>query len=394
MRALPDPFRVFLASGESSGDGLGAGLMRHLRQQTEGKVHFTGIGGPLMVGEGLHSLFPSSELAIIGPTAVVPRLPHLWRRLRQSVRFILDNPPDVLVLIDCPEFTQRIARRVRRVRPDIMIIKYVAPQAWAWRAGRVPRMRAHLDHIMAFLPFEPEFYARLKGPETTYVGHPMIEKVTLMRAPGEGSHGPDSARPVLLVLPGSRRSEIDHLMAVFGQTVKQVSDELGPLEILVPAVAHLEADIRRRTAAWSVPVTILRGEDEKWRGFRRARAALAASGTVSLELALAHVPMVIAYKVEPWSAIIMRRLIKTSTVVLANLVIGRNVVPEFLQERARPDLMAAALSPLISGGPARDRQIEAFKGLDQLMGVGTGSPSERAARVVIEAYQRRVETGT
>lgn len=367
--------------------------MRHLRQQTKGKVLFTGIGGPLMESEGLTSLFPSSELAIIGPTAVVPRLPHLWRRLRQSVRFILDNPPDVLVLIDCPEFTQRIAKRVRRVRPDIMIIKYVAPQAWAWRSGRVPRMRAHLDHIMAFLPFEPEFYARLHGPETTYVGHPMIEKVGLMRAPDGGGTGAGD-RPVLLILPGSRRSEIDHLMGIFGETVKQVSVHTGPLEVLIPAVAHLEADITKRAAAWPVPVTILRGEDEKWQGFRRARAALAASGTVSLELALARVPMVIAYKVEPWSAIIMRRLIKTSTVVLANLVIGRNVVPEFLQERARPDLMAAALAELIAGGPARDAQLAAFAGLDHLMGIGTGSPSERAARVVIEAYQRRVETGT
>lgn len=392
---LPRPFRVFLASGESSGDGLGAGLMRELKVLTGGDVVFSGIGGPQMEREGLVSLFPSSDLAVIGPTLVVPRLPLLWRRLKQTVRFILDHPPHVLVLIDCPEFTQRVARRVRQARPDIAIVKYVAPQAWAWRSGRVPRMRRHLDHIMAFLPFEPEFYARLNGPTTTYVGHPMIEKVRLMR--------PDAAetacrerreRPALLVLPGSRRSEIDRLMPIFGATIATVIERFGPLEILLPAVPHLEQDIAAKAAGWPFPVNLLKGEEAKWAAFRQARAALAASGTVSLELAVSGVPTVIAYQVEAWAAFIMRRLIKVSTVVLANLVIGDNVVPEFLQENARPELMAPALIELLEGGPERERQLAGFARLDALMGVGGGSPSQRAAKVVIDVYQRRAETGT
>lgn len=395
MKPLPTPFRVFLASGESSGDGLGAGLMRELRALSGGEVLFTGVGGPLMEKEGLISLFPSSDLAIIGPTAVVPRLPKLWRRLNETVRFILANPPHALILIDCPEFTQRVARRVREVRPDIPIIKYVAPQAWAWRAGRVPRMRGTLDHIMAFLPFEPEFYARLRGPETSYVGHPMIEKAALMRPGADEEAVRDRlAPPSLLLLPGSRLSEISRLLPIFRQTISLVRERLGPLEILLPAVPHLEKIIARDVASWPFPVTLLHGEDEKWRGFRRARAALAASGTVSLELAVAGIPMVIAYKVEPWSAFIMRRLIKVNTVVLANLVIGHNVVPEFLQERARPALIAEALAGLLQGGPEREHQKEAFATLDGLMGIGKDSPSLRAARTVIDVYQRRADTGT
>lgn len=395
MKVLPKPFRVFLASGESSGDGLGAGLMRCLKVETEGAVTFCGIGGPLMAGEGLEPLFPSTDLAIMGPTAVVPRLPHLWRRLQQTVRFIVNDPPHVVILIDCPEFTQRVAKRVRRLRPDIAIIKYVAPQAWGWRPGRVPRMRRHLDQIMAFLPFEPEFYARLNGPETTYVGHPMIEKTAEMRpSPGEQAWRERRECPVLLVLPGSRRSEIDRLMPIFGETLAIVRRSYGPVDVVIPAVPHLAEHIRDQAKKWTMPVRIVLGEAAKWQAFRQARAALAASGTVTLELAVSGVPAIVAYKIEAWFAFLMRRLITTNTVVLANLVLGENVVPEFLQEQARPDWMATSLHTLLAGGLARERQLEAFKKVDELMGIGQGNPSERAARVVIDVFQRRAETGT
>jgi len=389
------PLRVFLAAGESSGDAIGAQFMQAMRRAAGETVAFSGIGGPKMAGEGLSSLFPASDIAVMGPRHVLPRLPLILRRLREATEAVLSARPDVLVVIDSPEFTQRLARRVRARAPEIPIVKYVAPQIWAWRPGRGRRMRPYIDDILALLPFEPAVYARLGGPRTHYIGHPLIETVgTLRPGPDEAVKRARTERPLLLILPGSRVSEVARLTAPFGAAAKLIVDGYGPVEIVVPAVDHLAERIRAAVAAWPVPARVVTGEAEKRAAFRSARAALAASGTVTLELGLAGVPTVVGYEMEPLFAMILRRLIVIDEAVLANLVLGERVMPQFLQERMTPRALAGAVLPLLAGGPERERQIEAFARLDRIMEIGGEPPSDRAARIVLAAAQRRPVIGT
>ena len=374
---------IFLIAGEESGDQLGAGLMAALRERLGGKVSFQGVGGGRMAGEGLASLFPIAETALVGFSVVLTRLPRLIARIRETADAVVRAGPDVLVIIDSPDFTHRVARRVRRRAPHIPIVDYVSPSVWAWRPGRARRMRAYVDHVLAILPFEPAVHDRLGGPPCTYVGHPLIEKRDRLRPrPGERSPIAAAGRPCLLVLPGSRHSEVSRLCDLFGKTLDRLAAAGLDPEVVVPAVDHLADDVRRRTARWSVMPTIVTGEEAKFAAFRRAHAALAASGTVTLELALAGVPMVVAYRMElPVS--FLRFFITTPTIVLPNLVLGENVIPEFLNSEASADTLATALAPLLSDTRARENQVAAFARLDHHMAVST-TPSRRAAEIVMK----------
>lgn len=379
---IPDrPLRVYVVSGEVSGDRLGGALVEALRALAPAGLTARGVTGPAMVAAGVATLYPVTDLSVMGPRAVLAKLPTILRRLAETVDDVAAFDPDVLILIDAPDFTRMVARRVRKRRPDIRIVKYVAPQIWAWRSWRGRQMRAYLDHVLALLPFEPAFYARVGAPPATYVGHPIIEQRAALRPVGdERDHGP----PVLLVLPGSRSSEVARLMAPFGETVGRVAADVGPLRVVIPAVPHLTAAIRAAAATWPVAPEIVEGEAAKQAAFRSARAALAASGTVTLELAVAGVPSVVAYRMEAWFAAILRRLIEVKSVVLANLVLERNVMPEFLQEDVRPEAMAPALVALLRDTPERAAQLAAFADIDRLMGTDGAAPSERAARTVLD----------
>jgi len=384
------PLTVWLVAGEESGDQLGAKLMQALRARLgpEG-VRFAGVGGARMSAEGLESLFPMSDIAVMGLSAVVARLPLLLRRIAQTAAAAIAGRPDGLVIIDSPDFTHRVAKRVRRVLPDLAIVNYVSPTVWAWRPGRARKMRPYVDHVLALKPFEPEAHRRLGGPACTYVGHPLIERLGELR-PGVGERAPIGEGPLhLLVLPGSRRSEISRLMEPFGAAVERLSAGLGrPLEVTLPAVPHLADEIRALAEAWAVKPRIVLGEAEKFAAFRRAHVALAASGTVTLELALSGVPMVVAYKIS-WIENRLRFLLTVPSIVLANLVIGENVAPELIQEDCTPERLADALAPLADDTPERRRQTEAFGRLDEMMATGDETPSERAARIVIETIQAR-----
>jgi lipid-A-disaccharide synthase len=292
------------------------------------------------------------------------------------------------VVIDSPGFTRGIARRVRAADPTIPIVKYVSPSVWAWRPGRARVMRAYIDHILALLPFEPEVHRRLGGPPCTYVGHPLAEEVSRLRPNAAEAERRLAAPPVLLVLPGSRVGEVQRLLSVFAETVTLVRDRLGPLEVVVPTIPYLVAPIAQATAQWPVRPRIVVETAEKQAAFRIARAALAKSGTVTLELALAGVPTVGAYRVSWLEAVVGRRLIKVSSVILANLVLGENVVPEFIQEACTAENLAAALVPLIGDTPERRRQIEAFARLDAVMEIGSRAPAARAADIVLDAARR------
>ncbi len=375
---------VFVVAGEKSGDELGARLMQALRKQRGDGLIISGVGGEAMAGQGLKSLFPISDIAVMGFLPVVARLPSLLKRIRATADAIVAARPDVLVIIDSPDFTHRVARRARAQLPDLPVVDYVSPTVWAWRPGRAKNMRAYVDHVLAVLPFEPEAHARLGGPQCAYVGHPLIERLGELRPNDEEARARASGRPTILVLPGSRRSEITRLMDVFGKTVETIARAVGEADFALPAVAHLAPDIRAATATWRVQPRIVTGEAEKFAAFRRARAALAASGTVTLELALAQVPMVVAYKVSPVEAAIVGRLATVHSIVLPNLVLRENVVPELIQEACTVERLVAELAPLVQGGARREAQMAGFARLDSAMLLPAGeTPSSRAAELIL-----------
>ncbi len=384
---------IFLVAGEESGDRLGASLIAALRGRLHGRVRFSGIGGTHMTDEGVASPFPIGDLAIIGFSSIPARLPKIIRRIREAADAVIAARPDVLVIIDSPEFTHRVARRVRRRAPHVPIIDYVCPSVWAWRPGRARAMRAYVDHVLALLPFEPAALQRLGGPPCTYVGHPLIEQVGRLR-PNEAEAGRRLADPpLLLVLPGSRSGEIHRLAPVFGAAVGKVVARVDEPDIVIPAVPRLADAVRAAVRSWPAPVRVVTDPADKYAAYRAARAALVKSGTSTLELALAGVPMVAAYKVSWIEELVARRMITLPTVILANLVLGEQLVPEFLQRDCTAENLAAALLPLMGDTPERRRQIAAFAKLDGILGLNEGLPSNRSAAVVADFALRLNQSG-
>jgi lipid-A-disaccharide synthase len=379
--------KIFLVATEESGDRLGAALMKVLRERLGENVRFEGVGGTSMAGEGLVSLFPIAELSIMGFSAIPKKLPMILRRLRETTEAVLKAAPDILVIIDSPDFTHRVARRVRRRAPSIPIIDYVSPSVWAWRPGRARAMRGYIDHVLALLPFEPDAHRRLGGPPCTYVGHPLIEQTAELRPNADEQARRDAQPPLLLVLPGSRRSEIRHHMAIFGATLGLLRAQGVTFELVLPTMPHLLEAISAGLTQWPVQPRVVVGEQDKRAAFRIAHAAFAKSGTVTLELAVAGVPMVGAYKGGAAEAWIVRRRITSPSVILANLVVGENVVPEFIQQDCTPEKLAPALRDVLAQTPMRQRQVEAFARLDTIMATGKSSPSIAAADIVIGMLQ-------
>jgi lipid-A-disaccharide synthase len=382
------PLRVALAAGEHSGDQLGFKLMRALRAAA-GDVVFAGVGGEAMEAEGLTSLFPISDVAVMGILPVLARLPKLLRRIRQAADAVIAARPDALVIIDSPDFTHRVARRVRKAVPDLPIIDYVSPSVWAWRPGRAKAMRAYVDCVLALLPFEPAAYVRLDGPRCVYVGHPLIERLDELRPNEDETRRRAGEPPIVVVLPGSRRSEIRRLMGDFGAALHVLREAIGPIMPVLPTLPHLADEVRALAARWPQAPRIVLGEAQKFEAFRTARAALAASGTVTLELALAGTPMVGAYKVSIVEEQ-LKYLIKVPSILLPNLILGDRSIPEKLQRDCNPAALAAALAALVRDGPERTRQIEALAKLDGLMRLEDGgAPSAHAARAILETIAAR-----
>ena len=381
-------FSCFVVACEESGDRLGAGLMHALRVRTAGAIRFSGVGGRDMALEGLASLFPIEDLAIIGFAGVARRLPLILRRIRETADAVIAARPNALVIIDSPDFTHRVARRVRATMPALPIIDYVSPSVWAWRPGRARAMRRAIDHVLALLPFEPEIHSRLGGPQCSYVGHPIIEQAAMLRPNPDEARRRMSEPPVVLVLPGSRTSEVSRLLATFGAAIGLLAERRGPLDVVLPTVPHLHDVVAKATVGWRIPPRVVLAPADKWAAFRHARAALAASGTVTLELAVAGVPTVVAYKVPLIEELIARLMINTPSIVLANLVLGENVMPELLQRQVTPQRLVEALAPLLGDTPLRRRQTEAFARLDAVMDIGGPSPSIKAAEIVLDVARR------
>ena len=380
---------IFVVATEESGDRLGAGLMKVLRQRLGDAVRFDGVGGRAMASQGLVSRFPIEDLSIMGFSGIVQRLPTILRHIRQTADAVLETSPDILIIIDSPDFTHRVARRVRAKDASIPIIDYVSPSVWAWRPGRARAMRGYVDHVLALLPFEPEAHRRLGGPPCSYVGHSLIEQIDTLRPDANEQSRRDAQPPLLLVLPGSRRSEIRHHMAVFGETLALLQAQGVAFEPVLPTMPHLQDSIAAALKGWPLQPRVVVGEAEKRAAFRLARAAFAKSGTVTLELAVSGVPMVAAYKASSLEAWIIRPRITSSSVILANLVVGDNVVPEFIQEDCTPAKLAPALRDVLGDTPLRRRQVDAFARIDAIMSTGQKSPSVRAADIVLATLRAR-----
>ena len=380
---------IFLVAGEESGDRLGAALIAVIKQRTQGRAHFSCVGGPHMRAEGAPSLFPLGDLAIVGFGGILTRLPKIFRRIRETVDAVVSAKPDALVIIDSPEFTHRVARAVRARAPEIPIVDYVCPSVWAWRPGRARVMRAYIDHVLALLPFEPKVLAELGGPPCTYVGHPLIERLDELRPNELEKRLRMAGPPLLLVLPGSRTAEIRRMAPVFGAAIARVAEQFGDIEAVVPAVPRLADTVRAAVASWRVPTRVVIDGSEKNEAFRTARAALTKSGTSTLELALAGVPMVAAYKVSLIEEPAARLLINVPSVILANLVLDEKIVPEFIQWDCTAERLATALLPLLADTPERRRQIDAFSRLDAIMEIGTAHPSSRAASLVFDCAMKK-----
>jgi len=382
--------KVFLVATEESGDRLGAALMQALKAKLGPSVEFRGVGGYEMAAEGLPSLFRIDDLAIVGIAGITQALSKILSRIRQTARAALDEKPDVLVIIDSPDFTHRVARRVRKKNRDIPIVDYVSPSVWAWRPGRARAMRHYIDHVLALLPFEPEVHRKLGGPTCTYVGHPLVEQIAELRPNAEEAARREQGTPLLLVLPGSRKNEIRRLIEPFGKAVERIAKTVWPLDVVIPTTPHLQDMVLRETANWPLRPKIVVKREDRRAAFRNARAALAKSGTVTLELGLAGVPMITAYKVSGIEAVIARRLIRVPSVILTNLVLGANVVPEFIQTDCTPERLTAALAPLLADSPERRAQIEAFARLDDLMEIGKAEPAKRAAEIVEQVANKAI----
>jgi lipid-A-disaccharide synthase len=392
MREGGEALHVFLVAGEESGDRLGAALMRALRAKAAGGVRFSGMGGNGMTQEGLASLFPLERTAIVGFGQIPRLLRGYLRQIREIAARVVAERPDVLVIIDSPEFTHRIAKRVRKAAPDIPIVDYVSPSVWAWRPWRARAMRRYVDHVMALLPFEPAAMARLGGPPCTYVGHPLSERVGTLRPNAEEARRRETAPPVVLLMPGSRTAEIDRMLPVFQGAAERIAATAGAVEFVLPAVPALADRLAAAVATWPIPARVVSDQNEKDAAFRIARFAVVKSGTSTLELAIAGVPMVAAYRLGLLEGLVGYLAINVPSIILANLVLDENVVPVFLQYLATPPRIAAAALDLLKDGPARARQVEAFRRLDAIMEIGQAVPSERAAGIVLDHARRRAST--
>jgi lipid-A-disaccharide synthase len=392
MSGPPQPrtLRLHLIAAEESGDALGAALARALVARENSAVRLAGVGGRQMAAAGIVSPFAIDQLSIIGATAIPRRLPMILRRIRETADAVIAARPDALVIIDSPDFTHRVARRVRRHAPSIPIIDYVSPTVWAWRPWRARAMRRYVDCVLAILPFEPAVHQRLGGPPCVYVGHPLVERIAELRPIAEEKARRENDPPLIVVLPGSRASEVRRLLAIFGQAIGQVAARVGAIDLVLPTVPHLLARVRDGVAGWPVQPRIVVEPAEKWGQFRKARAALAASGTVTLELALAGVPTVAAYRIPLIEYLVAQtaRLPDLFSIILANLVIGEKIVPELLQRDCTPERLADALVPLLTDTSARRRQVEAFGRLDSIMGIGGAAPSSTAAAIVLDLARR------
>jgi len=393
---------IFILAGESSGDRLGAAMMRRLREETNGAVRFSGVGGEAMMAEGLEPVFPMQDIAVMGLVEIVPHLRRIRERLKQATDAIVEKRPDALVTIDAQVFSGLLAKRVKRLVPEVALIHYVAPTVWAWKPWRARKLAGYLDRVLALFPFEPPYFEE-EGLHCDFVGHPVVERVANL-PPRAGADlredlGIAPNVNVVLVAPGSRRSEISRLGKPFGDAVTRLVEHDPGVEIILPVAGAVAEEVRAMAQVWPAKTHILdpRGldfetaEQRKFAAFAAANFALAASGTVTLELAAFRVPMIVGYRMPKLNEFILRRVMTVDTGTLVNIITGTKIVPEYWQDDCSGTQLAKGLRSLIENGKARDDQVAGFDRAFEALGESDDAPSKRAAQSVISALAEKTQ---
>ena len=381
---------VYLIAGEPSGDLLASRLMKALKKETDGKVRFAGVGGETMISNGFESLFDSSELAVMGLAEVIPSIPRIMARIRQTVDDIVAKKPDVVVTVDSWSFCARVNKGLRSLNTGIPQIHYVAPQVWAWKKRRAKTCGRYIDRLLALLPYEAKYFEP-HGLKVDFVGHPVVEGGA---AKGDGAafrkanNIPEQTK-LLCVLPGSRRSETKYLLPVFKETVVALSKKYPEMHVVMPTVVTVEKTVREATADWALPVHIATGEANRYDAFAACDAALAASGTVALELAMARVPYTIAYQTSRFTAWLIRKLVTGKYANLVNILADREIVKEYLLEKCVAENLTSEVEKLLDDDEYRHAQLrDASEILKQLGADDPIPPSQKAARVVLEMAKK------
>ncbi|MBR1778785.1 MAG: lipid-A-disaccharide synthase [Alphaproteobacteria bacterium] len=381
---------IYLIAGEPSGDLLASRLMRALREKTGGKVRFAGVGGETMIENGFESLFDSSELAVMGVAEVIPSIPRIMARIRQTVDDIVAKKPDVVITVDSWSFSARVNKGLRSLNTGIPQIHYVAPQVWAWKKKRAKTCGRYIDRLMALLPYEAKYFEPY-GLKVDFVGHPVVEGGAAKgnRATFRKAAGLSDQMKLLCILPGSRRSETKYLLPVYKEVVACLAKKYPDMHIVIPTVMTVEKTVREAVSDWALPVHVITGEANRYDAFAACDAALAASGTVALELAMAKVPYAIAYKMNPLSSWLARKLVKIKYVNLINILADRGIVKEYLLENCTTDNLTAEVIKLLDDETYRTAVVsDAFNVLKSLGADDPVSPSQKAAEVVFDVIEK------
>lgn len=389
MTIAEQPLKVYLIAGEPSGDLLGSRLMRALRRKTAGNVAFFGLGGDTMEAEGLKPLFDISDLAIMGLIEVIPSIPKVLRHIKETVADILRVQPDIVITIDSWSFSARVHQKLRQLKTGIPQLHYVAPQVWAWKKKRAKTMYKYIDALMTLLPQEPKYFTPYHL-ETVFVGHPVIESEVLQADGNEFRRQyqiPDNKK-IITILPGSRHNEVGRLLPVFADAARQLLAQNPDFYFVIPTVRTVASHVKAEAAKLNLPLLVVESQQDRYNAFRASSAAIAASGTVALELAICHIPHIIGYKVSPLTAFIADKFLKIQFVNLSNIMLGREVVPELLQEQCIAGNIVRYINELLSHGELYHRQMDGFDKVKALLSNGEQTPSDNAADFILDLISR------
>ena len=374
---------IMIVAGETSGDLLGADLIEAIRALYPDAA-FSGVGGPAMIRAGFSSLFDMSEIAIMGLGPILANLRRLFGLVGLTAAHAFETRPDIVVLIDSPEFNHRVAARIKKRYPDICVICYVAPSVWAWRRGRARKMAQHFDAVLSLFPFESHIFKALSGPPCHFVGHPIVDRFQsyAQGADFRAKYNIPGEERLLCVLPGSRMSEIRKLAPVFEQTIARVAREIENLSVVVPVVPHTREAVRARVAGWPIQPILVEDESDKIAAFSAANAALAASGTATLELGMAGLPSVVAYKMGGMMGALLMRVLRVPSAVIVNLVLDAPVMQEFLEDRCTADLITPAVNALLQDDALNSEKRAQLLPLADVLGGAGQSPASRVAEII------------
>jgi lipid-A-disaccharide synthase len=374
--------KVAIIAGEASGDFLGAKLMKEISNYINVKSYF-GVGGENMKKAGFDSIFPMEDISIIGLSGIIFNLKSLIRKINFTKSHIVSNNPKILIIIDCPEFSHRVAAKVKKSLPGIIIINYVSPSIWAWRKNRATKMNRYIDHVLSILPFEKEMYNKLNGPKCTYVGHPLIEDFPQLdmaqRSVNVNNFPRDNIK--IIMMPGSRISEVKKLLRPFGDSLIHLSKLYPKIEIVIPTLDNLKDYVKENTKNWILKPHIITDNKQKKQEMLNASAAIVCSGTATLEVSLARVPMVVAYKTQ-WLISFVRFFIPIKSIVLANIIHGELPIKELFQIKCTGKRIANEIMPLLEETHERVKQLRALDDIADKMYTKTNNPSRKAAKII------------